>query len=221
MAPKKPEIDESQIGFDEEDGVPIYGPQVTGVVDPVGGPTPEQKPSLRTDYANWKDIWKVGNKTVQKFNNIQRGRFLAVLSQTDRPATAAAAAGISYSHARSVYRDDPEFAAAWDDARQEYFERVFTEVQQRAIEGELEPIFAGKDGELKAYKIKKSDALLIMEAKRVNPEYKDKKEIDVTTGGKPVAFPLTASTATLEEMAEGYEYPSEPPDPDAPIGSEV
>lgn len=224
MAPRKPTIDESQIGFDDEDGVPVYGPQVTGITDPVGGPAPEDRPSLKSkdeDLRNWREVWKVGKKKPYKFDDLQRGRFLLVLSQTERVADAAAAAGISYSYARQVYREDPEFAEAWEDAVQEYRARVFAEVQQRAIEGTLEPIFAGKDGELKGYKVVKSDALLIMEAKRAIPDYRDKKEIDVTTGGKPVAFPLAVPAATLAELADGYEYPTEPPNPDAPIGSEI
>lgn len=206
----------------EDDDQPIWGGPESGVDVSVDGIAPKDRPELNTDFKNWKDTWKVNRRKAYKFDDLAKGRFLHVLGQTDRFGHAAAAAGISEGRAYEVIREDEEFAEAVSDARNQHRDKVMREVQRRAIEGVVEPIIGGKDkNEVVGYKRIFSDSLLTMEARRANPDYREKKEVDLNHGGGVVAFPATMTPEELEEWAESYEYPDGPPDPDAPEGTEL
>lgn len=215
----KPEAPTEQIRRDEDTGVEVYGVTLEGVADPLGAAPEESKP-WKKDPKKWRDTWRVKKDGNYKFDDVAKGRFLAVLAQCDRIADACRAANISTSRAYEVRKDDAEFAEAWDDARRSYADVVHKAVQVRAIEGVLQPVF-NKDGDLVGYKVEYSDGLLTMEAKRTNPEFREKQSLDLNHSGGIVSFPALPPGMSLEDYAAQYEYPEDLPDPDAPIGSEV
>lgn len=216
----KPEIPHEQIETDPDTGKDIYGITIKGVADEA---VPEESKPWNQDPAKWRDTWNVKKPkkgTPLKFDDIAKGRFLHVLSRTDRVQEAARAANISYAHVYAVRKDDPEFAEAWDDARRTYADTVHRAAQIRAMEGIVSPIFS-KDGDLIGHEVKYSDGLLTMELKRTNPEFREKQQLDLNHSGGIVSFPALPPGTTLEQLAEAYEYPEDVPDPDAPVGSEV
>lgn len=213
----KPDPPTEQIRRDADTGVDIYGVTVEGIAHE---DVPTESKPWNQDPAGWRDTWKVKKDKNYKFDDIAKGRFLATLARCDRIAEACRAANIGSSRAYEVRKDDPEFAAAWDDARRTYADTVHRAAQIRAVEGVLQPVF-NKDGDLVGYKVEYSDGLLTMELKRTNSEFREKQQLDLNHSGGIVSFPALPDGMTLEQYAEAYQFPEDVPDPDAPIGSEV
>lgn len=76
---------------------------------------------------------------------------------------------------------DPDLHEAYEDARGRSPERIRAELQRRAIDGVLEPVFHQGEivGEIRRY----SDRLLLALAKARLPEFQDTTRIEVTGGG--------------------------------------
>lgn len=67
--------------------------------------------------------------------------FLAALAETGIVLHAAAAAGIQRNTAYNRRLNDPDFAAAWDEAIEDAADRLEQEARRRAYEGTDEPVF--------------------------------------------------------------------------------
>jgi hypothetical protein len=94
---------------------------------------------------------------------------LKALAKGKSPAWAAAEAGIERSTAWLWRKNDPEFAAAWDEAVTEGVDRLEDEAHRRAVEGyNSRPIYhkGRKVGEIREY----SDSLLGLLLKSRRPE---------------------------------------------------
>ena len=86
---------------------------------------------------------------------------------------------------------DPDFAADWDDARQEYADALETVADRRAVEGYVKQVIVPPNGppiELRAY----SDVLLMFRLKALRPEqYKDRGTLEHTgPNGGPLQIEL-------------------------------
>src|ERR1035438_9843342 len=64
-----------------------------------------------------------------------RAKFIAALAVTANVSAAARAAGIARQHVYVVRNDDPEFAAAWDDALETAVDELELAARYRALEG--------------------------------------------------------------------------------------
>jgi hypothetical protein len=96
-------------------------------------------------------------------------RLLKALAKGKSPAWAAEDAGIGRSTAWLWRKNDPEFAAAWDEAVAEGVDRLEDEAHRRAVEGyNPRPIYhkGKKVGEIREY----SDSLLGLLLKGRRPE---------------------------------------------------
>jgi hypothetical protein len=94
---------------------------------------------------------------------------LKALAKGKSPAWAAEEAGIGRSTAWLWRRNDPEFAAAWDEAVAEGVDRLEDEAHRRAVEGyNSRPIYqkGKKVGEIREY----SNSLLALLLKSRRPE---------------------------------------------------
>jgi hypothetical protein len=101
-------------------------------------------------------------------------KFLQTLGQTCNVTMACKVAGVDRSVAYDHKRALPEFAAQWEDAKEAAIEILEAEAWQRAR--------------------KKSDLLMIFLLKAHKPEkYRERTEVDVTSGGKPLLDPLAAA----------------------------
>jgi hypothetical protein len=77
---------------------------------------------------------------------------------------------------------DPAYREAFIDAHEAYCDQIRDEIRKRAIEGDGEPVF-NRDGEFVATRKKKSDLLLIFEAKARMPHlYRDNAPLPATPG---------------------------------------
>lgn len=126
------------------------------------------------------------------FDEIQHGKkraFLAAFAETGNITRAAEAAEIDRTSHYVWLKDDAEYAAAFEDAREASVDALEAEARRRAVEGVAEPVgwYQGKPGGVvKRY----SDTLLIFLLKGAKPEvYKDRHE-HTGEGGGALTFTL-------------------------------
>lgn len=105
-------------------------------------------------------------------------------------------------HRSTVYRwleHDETFSFRHEQAKQDYCDRLRQEIDRRAHDGVLKPVFQGgvKVGSIREY----SDTLLIFHAKAHMPEYRDKVQVQATMQGSVThdiaSNPAAALYATL------------------------
>lgn len=110
-----------------------------------------------------------------------RETFLATLRETCNVSVAARAAKIGRSTAYDWRRDDPEFAAAWDDAEEEAVDALEMRARERALDS--------------------SDRMMEILLKAHRPDkYVDKLRSEVSgPNGAPISF--NVSTLTDEQLA--------------------
>lgn len=114
--------------------------------------------------------------------------FLVLLAETCSVVKAARALNCERQSLYNWRREDPEFAAAWDEARKLGIEALEDEAIRRAHEGVEEPVYQG--GKLVGGIRRYSDTLLIFMLKGNKPEtYKDRTSAEVSgPNGAPIAI---------------------------------
>jgi hypothetical protein len=85
-------------------------------------------------------------------------------------------------------KEDPEFAAKWNEAHQLGIEVLEDEAKHRALKGVSEPIYY--EGEVVGFVRKPSDTLMRLILQAYNPKYREKHEITGADGG-PIATSAT------------------------------
>lgn len=122
---------------------------------------------------------------VSIFDETRKNIFLNFIAENGRVMDACKAAGVSSSTVRKHVETDPEFAEAYDHAKQEYADYVTSVVERRALEGTKEPIMGGRfKDEIVGHRLVYETPLTIMHAKRYVPEYRERQQVDVAvTGG--------------------------------------
>ena len=125
-------------------------------------------------------------------------RFLGTLRAGLSATSGAAAAGV---HKSTLYRrraDDAEFAAAWDEAREEGIDRIVDEAVRRAVTGVERPVF-GKGGEVVGTAVDYSDRLLELLLRGLRPEtFGASAKLTINGGREP---PDLSGGPTLGELA--------------------
>jgi hypothetical protein len=101
-----------------------------------------------------------------------RGRFLDALSSAWSVTAAAEQAGRSRQRFYELREQNETFAQEWADAWERGSDLIRDEIRRRAVDGVEEPVF--QKGELVGHKRVRSDRLLELEAKRRDPDYRDK-----------------------------------------------
>ncbi len=109
-----------------------------------------------------------------------RETFLAVLETAGSFQAAADAVGVDVKTAYNARKADAEFDAMCESARARYADSIRAEVRRRGVFGWVEPVFQGgtQVGLVRKY----SDRLLELEAKRVDPAYRDKVALEHSGG---------------------------------------
>ena len=108
----------------------------------------------------------------------KKKKFLACLKSTGNISEAARFAKVNRLTPYNWREADPAFAKAWEEALDEYADRLEKEADRRAVEGWLEPVFY--EGEECGHKRKFSDTLLIFRLKALRPEkYRERVETEV------------------------------------------
>jgi len=117
---------------------------------------------------------KKKGKATKPVDTSWHARFLELLSQSCNVTLACKGAGITRETAYVHKKELPDFATAWEDAKEAAIEILEAEAWQRAR--------------------KQSDVLMIFLLKAHKPEkYRERTEIDVTSNGKPLIEPLIAA----------------------------
>jgi len=131
-----------------------------------------------------------GGNDNRQFDADRKAEFLRELAATGRRTDARNAVGISartitYHLSPDSDRYDPEFAAGYEEAMQEYRDALVREAHRRAVEGVPEPVYyqgarvKEKDGR-EAVVLKYSDRMLELLLKRHIPEFRDRTTVDQT-----------------------------------------
>lgn len=109
-------------------------------------------------------------------------RFLMLYSETGRLCQSAIAVGVHPNTVAGLRKRDPEFDAEVKLAKEIFNESLDQEIVRRGKVGYDKPVFY--QGEEVAIVREYSDVLLLAAAKRHDPAYRDKQQIDVNhTGG--------------------------------------
>lgn len=121
-----------------------------------------------------------------------REAFIATLRESCNVSEAARAAGIGRSTAYEWRDDDPEFAAAWDDAEQEAADKLEREAWRRAVEGTDKPVTF--QGAITATYKEYSDRMLEILLKAHRPEkYVERFKGEIETNMKITVLPEDAA----------------------------
>ncbi len=111
---------------------------------------------------------------MTKLNSKSRDKFLDELRRSGSITQAAKRAAIGRRTAYIWRDDDPDFAEAWEDAKQEYCDDLEAEADRRAREGVPSHLYFDKDGNIVGEVRRYSDTLLIFRLKALRPEkYRD------------------------------------------------
>ena len=150
-----------------------------------------------------------------KFTKDRREAFLTALADTGIVSAAASIAGITRARAYQVRKQDPGFAAAWEEAEEQAADALEAEAWRRAVDGVPEPLVsAGKivrddDGQPLAIR-RYSDNLLLALLKARRPEkFKDRAvvEHDIADG---LADRLEAARQRALAQLQGTVHPASP-----------
>ena len=151
--------------------------------------------------------------TRTAFDDGAKGVALDMFAKTGRVTDAAMVAGVSSSTVRNHLERDPEFAQAWEIARQEYADYVTGLIEERAFKGIEEPIIGGKfRDQVVAHKRVFSDSLAMMHAKRYVEEYRERQQLDVSVAGGvlAVASPMPNTDSGTRKWKKLYSGEYEP-----------
>src|SRR5215471_6930574 len=111
-----------------------------------------------------------------KFTKDRREAFLRALADTGIVTVAAGVAGVTRARAYQVRKEDPGFAAAWEDAEERAADALEAEAFRRAVVGVPVPLVSGgkvvRDDEGQPLVIRQfSDPLLTTLLKARRPEH--------------------------------------------------
>jgi len=139
----------------------------------------------------------------------RKAAFLKALSVTGSPIAAASAATPWSEHRQcgvATFRDevrrDPEFAAAWERARQEALAAVENEIVRRAMQPPSRPVWA--NGEIKGWTEDRnsSDKLLLRLAARLDPAWRERTTLDTNVTVQAEVLAISPQDVLLLERDE-------------------
>ena len=131
-----------------------------------------------------------GMAKEQFFTDEKKAVWLQWYAMTGRVGQSSKAAGVDNSTVNQHRKLYPEFDHACRDAYDLYREKLEEEIERRAVDGCLDPIF--QSGILVGHKRVFSDTLMLAHAKRHIPEYREKHSVDVTLKGGVLVVPGVA-----------------------------
>ena len=142
----------------------------------------------------------------KEFRQVHKDAFIRALALTGIQNKALEMMGDNAPSRHTIRRErdsDPEFDAAFREAKKQFSDILEAEAFRRAVQGYEEPVY--QNGMLVGYKQKYSDALLQMMMKKFDPEYREKMSVDHEHKGGVMFITPTSSE---EEWAKKYELDS-------------
>jgi len=126
----------------------------------------------------------------QLFTREKKDVWLKWYARCGRCGESSKAAGTTNSTVNQHRKLDPDFDAECVEAYSLYRESLEREIERRAVEGTLDPIF--QRGVLVGHRRMFSDALILAHARRHIPEYREKHSVDVNVAGGVLVVPGVA-----------------------------
>lgn len=127
----------------------------------------------------------------------QRAKFITLLRDTCNVSVAAKGAGLDRSTVYQVRRNDPIFAAEWDDALEQAYDELEAEARRRAFKGYLEPVFY--KGDIVGHVRKFSDSLAITMLGAYRAKFR-RQQVEVS-GPDGAPIPIDDKTAAARIAA--------------------
>jgi len=121
-----------------------------------------------------------------------------MLSSSGNVTDAARRSCISRREWYKVRKEDPYFAADWDEAVEEYTDHLEAEADRRAVEGVTRQIYFDNKGEVIGETRNYSDTLMIFRLKGLRPEMYKERSANELSG--PGGGPLVVANLTDEEL---------------------
>jgi hypothetical protein len=163
-----------------------------------GSSTTGKVTNVPADQSSWRV--KLQQSRI-KFDDEQKEICLAELEEHGLKGRAADAAGVSPNTVLNHLDIDPDFAERYEKAIDHYRDKVVNHVGKLALEG-TEVRKYDKKGNIIEEKIEYNSQIVLAEAKRVEPAYRDKQTVDLNAGvGGVVVVP--AGKTCEEAVAEG------------------
>lgn len=174
-------------------------------------PKKAARDAARADQSNWRKKLQAARL---KFDDVAKRRYLDTLAATGHKSCACQAAGTVRSTVDRHLENDPDFAEAVEDALLAYHSRFMKHWDMLVHEGVDEPIIGGKDrDEIVGYKKVYPTNLIAMEAKRVEPTFKERSEVDIKGGGGVLVVPANTTSDEWQKIVEGKNADTVQPDP--------
>lgn len=150
-----------------------------------------KKPVAEADKNDWRGKSRI---KPSKFDDRLKSIFLNVYAETNRVMEALKIVEIDHGTLQYHLERDEEFAAGYEDAKRKYRDKIHRHATELMLQGTEVPIIGGKNKDQIVAKYKNYPIpLLQMELKRVDPDYKDRQEIDHKNGGGVVVIPNDVS----------------------------
>ncbi len=144
------------------------------------------KANPEVDQSTWRKKLRASMIT---FDDKAKEIYLDEFASHGRKKHAADAAGVSLHLVRSHLKNDPEFAKAHDEACDSYRDQfVQHAVGELATKGT--PVM-GSNKEGKIYEVRRDYPvpIILLELRRIDPTYREKQELDITSGGSVLVAP--------------------------------
>lgn len=167
----------------------------------------EREKRAREQFASMKDWRRIAQTAKMKLTDELKVKYCEHLARYGQKAAAAESVNVSTTCIQNNRELDPVFDAMCNEAFAHYADRVHT-LAWKLMDGVKKPIVGGKDkDEIVAYEMVHAVPIVQMELKRVNPEYKDRSEIDMK--GNASAVLIAPPNQTPEEWLKATQAAAE------------
>jgi hypothetical protein len=167
------------------------------------------------DQSNWRTRMR---ENRIKFDDNLKEEFLQEIAKNCRITHACQKIGITPFTYRQHLEKDPDFAEAFEDAKRTYRDRLHEHAENLMFEGVNRPVIGGrnKDEVVATYK-EYPIPLIMMELKKVDPEYKDRQEVNMKSLNGVVVVPADMSADDWVKEQEAKNSQRTRPDENDPL----
>lgn len=195
----KRDIDHRALSI-ERDEIPFDGdnPKHTGIHADTSKLTDGE---VNDNPLYWRE--RIRRARGQAFDDTAKHEFLEVLRLSGKMVIACKECGINRRTILRHREKDAEFEVAFDLMLELHAKDIVQRLEGQAMDGFHNDVYNTKTGEVIGSKIAYETPLRVALLKRFDPDgYKDRSEVDVTSGGKAIASPPTASVEEFEKIAQ-------------------
>lgn len=185
-------IERGQIPFDGDN------PKHTGIHLDTTKLTDEE---VQANPLYWRE--RIRRARGAAFDDTAKIAFLDALRLYGKVVIACRETGIDRQTVLRHREKDGEFEAAFDLMLELHAKDIVARLEEQAMDGFHNDVFNSKTGDIIGTKITYETPLRVALLKRFDPDgYKDRSEVDVTSGGKIIAAPPVASVDEFEKIAQ-------------------